>query len=230
MNEQASTPLPPQAELAATLQELSRRVAASSAALNDDLLDELARTMEKVELFAEQARLTEARARRRRTAMPPLRLGAIVATALKRLREECGVTQAELADDMARLGFVTWKRITVAETESGKRRPTWEELLGYCVLFAIPLMSIIDSEIDLDDMVVLNERQELTDDEFSYLVRGQPPRDGYWLHEMGSIDLAAATVIGGSEDTDWRPQARKMRMQSIHTPAGAPWRRSRNEP
>lgn len=114
---------------------------------------------------------------------------------VKAWREESGRTQSELAGDMERLGFVTWKRITVAEVESGKRRLSFEELLGLTMLFG----QTVDRMVAwTDGMVVLNERQSI---------------DRFTLHALLGHDVvdageAAADSLGIAEpDDDWRPWA-----------------------
>jgi transcriptional regulator with XRE-family HTH domain len=43
------------------------------------------------------------------------------------------LSQADVAERMRELGFREWRRQTVGNTESGKRRLTVEEVLGLCV-------------------------------------------------------------------------------------------------
>src|SRR4051812_34800786 len=51
-----------------------------------------------------------------------IRLSEVAALSMKTLRTKAEMTQQQLAQTMQQLGFVGWKRITVAEIESLKRR------------------------------------------------------------------------------------------------------------
>jgi len=60
--------------------------------------------------------------------------GALVGERLRRIREGAGLTQDEVAGAAARRGLTTWRRITVGDLESGKRRLTIEEFAALPVI------------------------------------------------------------------------------------------------
>src|SRR5438105_4710796 len=70
------------------------------------LLGELWFLLDQTRLRAQRQALTSGK---------PVTVAAVIARALKVFREGTSTTQQQLAEDMQRLGFVTWKRITVAE-------------------------------------------------------------------------------------------------------------------
>ena len=77
----------------------------------------------------------------------------VIATNLRTLRLEKGLTQAQLAEEMQARGF-DWKRITVAEIEAGAdrdpdeerkaaRKVSLEELLVLAVYFGKPMVELL---------------------------------------------------------------------------------------
>lgn len=131
-------------------------------------------------------------------------LGEIVARSIKRLRVTAELTQEGLAEHMQKLGFVTWKRITVAEVESGKRRLGLEEMIGIAILFQVPLGHLLGS-FNPDEVLEMNERVVLTSAQAQELITGWPMDhawNGIWiLPSMAS----AATFNDQSSSYDWRP-------------------------
>lgn len=135
-------------------------------------------------------------------------LKALLARRLKELRVRSRRTQDELAQDMQRLGFVTWKRITVAETESEKRRPSWEELFGFAVLFGVTVADLLAGDVRADEAVVLNERIVMNASTTSLLAGLEEVRLAGIQEVRATADnTVGARVIGvepGSPE-DWRP-------------------------
>lgn len=98
----------------------------------------------------------------------PVKVGQVIAEKIKALREaHDNYTQEDLAEDMRRLGFVTWKRMTVTEVELGKRRPSWEELVGLAILFGVSVAKLIGLA---DKPVALNERMTVSPMQLQSLV------------------------------------------------------------
>lgn len=85
----------------------------------------------------------------------------VVSRSVKSLRQASGLTQQAFADHMGQVGFTNWKRITVAEVESGKRQMSIEELAAVAILFDTPVAWLY-SALDTDEVLVLNERVVLT--------------------------------------------------------------------
>lgn len=77
-----------------------------------------------------------------------LSYSAVVGTNVKAVREEAGWTQARLAESMTEIGF-NWKRITVAEAESNKRRISYEELCAFAALFSVTIASLLTPDPDI---------------------------------------------------------------------------------
>lgn len=136
----------------------------------------------------------------------PITIAELFASRIKLLRELCDRTQEHLAADMRSLGFVTWKRITVAETESAKRRPSWEELFGLAVLFGLPVADLIGFGAKWGQAIRLNERVTINALSLKLLAGVATGPDGEITGH--GVDLATgARVIGvdpGSPQ-DWRP-------------------------
>lgn len=72
----------------------------------------------------------------------PVELGMVVAANVRALRREAGWTQASVAGAMADVGFA-WRRITVAEVESGGRRLQLEEMFGLAGLYGVPVTTLL---------------------------------------------------------------------------------------
>lgn len=143
----------------------------------------------------------------------PRTFQAITARALKKLRSECGWTARELAEAMDALGFVTWKRITVAECEIGKRRLSFEELLGLSILFGLTVEDMITS-LEEGEVLVMNERRSLTLDETMTLIRGHGPLGSEGSGILGRFEFQEhGRQIAGIEsaEDDWRPVADRVR-------------------
>jgi transcriptional regulator with XRE-family HTH domain len=74
---------------------------------------------------------------------------------MKKLREEAKLSQAELADWMAIVGF-DWTKYTVQRLEAGRRRFTLGELLGIAWLFRQNVIGLLMPEGDLTSIAVGN--------------------------------------------------------------------------
>lgn len=72
----------------------------------------------------------------------PIDLGAVVAYNVRALRGEADWSQAALAEAMTRVGF-DWKRITVAEVESARRKVQLDEMLAIAALYGVPLVELL---------------------------------------------------------------------------------------
>jgi transcriptional regulator with XRE-family HTH domain len=132
-------------------------------------------------------------------------LGGVLARALKTLRERAHITQEALAIQMRRVGFTNWKRITVAEVESAKRKLSLEELVGLAILFDVPVGFLL-SAFDSDEVVQLNESLTVTTAQAQELITGRPI-DTAW-HGIRLVATATGRVIGtdfGEVEEDWRP-------------------------
>lgn len=71
-----------------------------------------------------------------------MRVSELVGDNIRVLRRAAGLTQAELAEAMAEIGF-RWVRQTVAETEAGRRDAKVEELVAIAAYFDMPLSAIL---------------------------------------------------------------------------------------
>lgn len=162
------------------------------------LLNDLDTIERDIELEAARARVAHAEVKT---------VGEAVKDRIKGLREAAGWTQTEIAKAMVRLGFVTWKRITVAEAESGKRKLSIEEMIGYGILFNIKASALAIPRYF--GALALNERMAITEEEAAMFLGGDLLSDAEdWLED----EMAGARVIGiGDESDDWRPYANPRR-------------------
>jgi len=197
--------LPPhlQEELDALTAELSRAAAGDTdRTWRSNIEQQLEDLMDRVEVHRAQERERAALAANAQA----VHLSSVIARSLKKLRNEAGWSARQLADAMVRLGFVTWKRITVAESESGKRRLSIEELLGVSVLFGVPVYGIMTA-LEPGEVVVMNERRSLALEQARYILRGHGIEDeGFGI--QGSIGRYGRTIAGVvGLDPDWRPAA-----------------------
>lgn len=125
---------------------------------------------------------------------------------LKGLRDFSGWTQTEIAEAMNRLGFVGWKRITVAECESGKRALSIEEAIGYGILFSTPAALLYvagDGHVPLQ----LNERLRITAREAAHILTGQDVDPDGGIYEDDPVPAMIIGVYDQDESNfrDWRP-------------------------
>ncbi len=71
-----------------------------------------------------------------------LDVDAAVGASLRRLREERGWSQDELA---GRLRLPTWTRVQVSRVENGERGVAAEELLAFAVVLAVPVFELLSA-------------------------------------------------------------------------------------
>lgn len=191
--------------------EVVRRIASNppeaGAASTSDWLEEVEEAMKAVRLEMREVN----RHRALLGSATSVTITAVIARSVKQMRQQCGRTQAQLADDMSRLGF-DWKRITVAETESGKRRPSWEELVGLCALFGTPLPKVLGG-LNMPEVIELNERHLVNAANYVLLI-GMDPDDLFTPNvDIERLEVAAvagaaiAQVDAPFSDEDWRPIA-----------------------
>jgi transcriptional regulator with XRE-family HTH domain len=137
----------------------------------------------------------------------PVTFGEVVARSVKLLRERATITQQQLAVYMERLGFVSWKRITVAEVESGKRKLSIEEMVGLAALFDAPVASVLCA-FESREALALNERWVVTSGQAQELVTGES-LERSWLG-VRLYDTNTGNAIGSEDagfflEEDWRP-------------------------
>jgi transcriptional regulator with XRE-family HTH domain len=118
----------------------------------------------------------------------------IVGRRLSEHRKRAGLTQATLAADMNRLGYLNWTRVTCAEVEGGTRKASLDELFAVAVLYSVPM-----AEFLLPDEWETLEHPHFGNIESSVaraMVTG--PSDGPdWE--------PALLALGRSTSTEWRP-------------------------
>lgn len=186
------------ARLAKALREL-RDLWTDEGDVDEALLDESMVAINRMIL-----ELARGRIELRREAMPPktLTVAQAIGANLRAIRNESGetATQAYVAECMQRLGF-DWKRITVAEVESGKRRLSWEEAVGISILFAT---SVVELAGYPRGDVVLTDTTQLTAGQYWQLMAGNRDDPGLSIGPTGDVSAALLGVEEFSED-DWRP-------------------------
>jgi len=182
-------------DLRVTLYEVAFRGESVSPELREELEGDLEEALRVA--IAERLR----RRARPDTVAHRITIAEVVARSLKHLREAAELTQEALAELMRRIGFVGWKRITVAEAEGGKRKLTIEEMMGVAVLFDVPVAYLLTG-LYPDEAVVLNERHTLTPAQAQGLI-ADTPLDEAWAGVRLSPLAAGASFVG--EDFDWRP-------------------------
>jgi len=131
-----------------------------------------------------------------------VRINDLIRLTFKQQREYMERTQESFAADMRRIGFVTWKRITVAEVESGKRRLSWEELVGVASLLGRSVPFFFEPG-PYPRMVEINERRVVHQ---STLVKALFPRGDVHVYDDKEMADAHRFIAGLHEgDVDWRP-------------------------
>jgi transcriptional regulator with XRE-family HTH domain len=199
-------PLPRKTETDLALLASLLESAASSDDDADDWHSEAATVFATVVRDIEDRRLEARRAQLAGDATP-VEFVNVAARTAKQLREEAGWTQQDLADAMVRLGFITWKRITVAESESGKRRLSTEELCGLSILFAVPVAGLLTA-LRRGEVMAINEQRYLNMDQLRELVHGYGFIDEEQYGIRGYVGRTVGNILGlESPEDDWTPGA-----------------------
>lgn len=138
----------------------------------------------------------------------PITAQRVMARSMKQLRNECQWTQETLAAHMRRIGFVTWRRITVAESESGKRGLAPEELYGLAALFDCPVWSMATA-LEPGEVLVLNERRTMTPRQVQELAYGPSDlfntnRDTFATARRREATVSALEICETTSGQDWR--------------------------
>lgn len=136
----------------------------------------------------------------------------IIAENVRRLREEAGWTQIQLAQAMRKSGF-SWGRVTVTEAENRIRRISLEELLALASLFAVPMATLfIPDDPDAlwtqpspgDDASPPASARPIDKNTLLAAMLGNTGRIG----ELSPTSAEPARIVGvgrPGSDTDWRP-------------------------
>lgn len=138
-----------------------------------------------------------------------VRVGTLVGRAVRRLRTGAGLKQETLAADMRRIGFTEWARLTVTEVESGRRRVSYEELLGFAALFSVPIGEFLFGADD-NELIELNEATAIKASTIAQLTELDTV-DAVHALTFGPkssqlLDAAGQSVCGVTKPTnDWRP-------------------------
>ena len=150
------------------------------------------------------------RGKRDNIAQRDVDFATLAATRIRDLRRRAGLTQTDLADLMKRLGF-DWKRVTVAEIETGAegqkdrkpgRKVSLEELVGLASLFGVPMLEfILPAEDDFVHLRAPSGRAHgLMGNVVRELIIGGEGRVG-----NGGAQWGASRAAAGVGDDDWRP-------------------------
>jgi transcriptional regulator with XRE-family HTH domain len=123
--------------------------------------------------------------------------GEIVADNLRRLRNDAGWTQAQLAEAMSGVGY-DWKRITVAEVEGATRKVSLEELLALAALYGVPMATLLVPGVDY---LRWAGGRSLSPEDVRDLVLGTGARIGDHGPDWGPAMRATGVTVG----EDWRP-------------------------
>jgi transcriptional regulator with XRE-family HTH domain len=113
---------------------------------------------------------------------------------MKTLRTKAEMTQEQLAGLMQRLGFVGWKRITVAEIESFKRRLALEEMVGIAIVYGVTVSALL-SAFDEDEALELNEQRLITLAQARSLVAGTAFGEQWFGIRIAGPDDTAADMV-----------------------------------
>lgn len=127
--------------------------------------------------------------------------GVLIAERARRLREDAGWTQAQVAEAMTRLGF-KWTRVTVAEVELGTRRVSMEELVGLAAMYGEPLLLLLTP--DVGDRLEFPRKRGLDPADVVGLMLGEGGRIGPGGADWGPA-ARIALVREPNTASDWRP-------------------------
>lgn len=127
------------------------------------------------------------------------------------LRQAIGLTQAELAGAMQAIGFDTWFRQTVAETEAGRRNITIEELVAIAAFLEMPLRALLISPgglIEIPDGVDVGDRSLDPTDWINLVEQDRSPIEGAPKLTQQAID-ALVGRLPRPWATVWRRRSKK---------------------
>jgi transcriptional regulator with XRE-family HTH domain len=135
-----------------------------------------------------------------------VRVAVLIGQNIRSLRRAAGLTQADLADALREAGLKTWQRQTVAETESGRRDITVEELVVVAAFFEMPLSSLLaspGSAVSVGTVKVGKRRLHFAD--WANLVeQGRGP-----LEKAGSLVQRAIDALVGDLPRPWAKRWRR---------------------
>ena len=126
----------------------------------------------------------------------PTTFGDVVAEYVRARRMAAGWRQQDLADHVEREGL-GWRRITVAEVETRKRRISWEELAVLSIVFKTPVFQFLAPPTGVD--VTISTLHTLTRPQLIELLLGPDGR----LGRVGE-DWEPATTSSGGDMADVR--------------------------
>jgi transcriptional regulator with XRE-family HTH domain len=130
---------------------------------------------------------------------------------IRSLRRAIGLTQSEVAGAMRAIGFDTWLRQTVAETEAGRRDVTVEELVALAAYFEMPLRALLispSSLIEMPDGVDVGGRRLEPGDWINLVEQGRSPIEKAPPLAQHAID-ALVGRLSRPWATDWRRRSKK---------------------
>jgi len=78
-------------------------------------------------------------------------LDRLVGRNLRGIRDEAGLSQAEVAEGMAAGGFPVWTKQTVADVERGARKVSLDELAGLADVTECKLERLLSPDVELSD-------------------------------------------------------------------------------
>jgi transcriptional regulator with XRE-family HTH domain len=134
------------------------------------------------------------------------------------LRRAIGLTQAELAEAMQAIGFDTWLRQTVAETEAGRRDITIEELVAIAAFFEMPLRALLISPgslIEMPDGIDVGDRTIEPGDWINLVEQGRSSP----LDEAPKLTQQAIDALVGRLSRPWATRWRRRSKKAPETKA-----------
>jgi transcriptional regulator with XRE-family HTH domain len=127
-------------------------------------------------------------------------LDRLVGRNLRNLRDEAGLSQAEVAEGMAAAGFPVWTKQTVADVERGTRKVSLDELAGLADVTECKLERLLYPDDELSDeaerraRVLLGLEQPKTPDglEGVTVERSMEKLEDFLCHEL---DLSRSELV-----------------------------------
>jgi transcriptional regulator with XRE-family HTH domain len=135
-----------------------------------------------------------------------VRVAVLIGQNIRSLRRAAGLTQADLADALREAGLKTWQRQTVAETESGRRDITVEELVVVAAFFEVPLSGLIVSPGGAVSIgtVKVGRRRLRVEEWVNLIEQGRGP-----LEKAGSLVQRAIDALVGDLPRPWAKRWRR---------------------